>query len=85
MNLQEVSPDGSHHNLLSPRNSAAIITSQGLVSTSHHNLVTAYTHVDTMGLQAVATGTTSMSASHATLSALLAGQIASDNSQEGLE
>ncbi|PNF42913.1 hypothetical protein B7P43_G12324 [Cryptotermes secundus] len=85
MNLQEVSPDGSHHNLLSPRNSAAIITSHGLVSTSHHNLVTAYTHVDTMGLQAVASGTTSMSASHATLSALLAGQIASDNSQEGLE
>jgi len=87
MNLQEVSPDGSHHNLLSSRNSASMITSQGLISTSHHNLVTTYTHVDTMALHAsaAAPGTASMSGSHTTLSALLAGQITSDNSQEGVE
>jgi hypothetical protein len=50
-------------------------------------MVTAYTHVDTVGLQAVAAApsVTCMSTSHATLSALLAGQMASDNSQEGLE
>jgi hypothetical protein len=83
MNLQAVSPDGSHHSLLSPRNSAAIITSQGLVSTSHHSLVTAYGHVDALGLPA--SGIACMSASAATLSALLSGQISSDNSQEGLE
>jgi hypothetical protein len=87
MNLQEVSPDGSHHDLLSSRNSAAIITSQGLVSTSHNNLVTTYTHVDTMGLHTAgaAPETTSMSTSYTILSALLASEIGSDNSQEGVE
>jgi len=86
MNLQEVSPDESHRNVLSSRSPATMITSQDLVSTSHHNLVTTYTHIDTMGLHdtAVATGT-SMSASHSMLSALLTGQISSDNSQEGVE
>jgi hypothetical protein len=81
-----VSPDGSNRDLMS-RNSAAIITSQGLVSTSHHSLVTTYTTVDTVGLHttAAAPGTMSLSASHATLSALLASQISSDNSQEGVE
>ncbi|XP_069694976.1 uncharacterized protein [Periplaneta americana] len=65
MNLQEVSPDGPHHNLSS--------------------MPATYAHVDTMTLHTTAPGTTSMSASHATLSALLAGHITSDNSQEGVE
>ncbi|XP_021921932.1 uncharacterized protein LOC110830877 isoform X2 [Zootermopsis nevadensis] len=87
MNLQEVSPDGSYHDLLSSRNSSAMISSQGLVSTSHHGLVTTYTHADTMGLHtaAAAPGTMSLSTSIATLSALLANHISSDNSQEGVE
>jgi hypothetical protein len=82
ISLQEVSSEESHHNILSSRSPATMITSQGLMPTSHHNLVTTYTHVDTMGLNdaAVATGT-SMSASHSMLSALLTGQITSDNSQ----
>lgn len=86
MNLQEVNPDESHHNILSSRSPVTIITSQGLVSTSRHNLITTYTHVDSMGLHdvAVATGT-SMSASQSMLSALLTGQMTSDNSQEGVE
>ncbi|PSN45742.1 hypothetical protein C0J52_13780 [Blattella germanica] len=83
MNLQEVSPDGSHHNLLSLGNTPTMITSQGLVSTSHHSLVTTYTHVDSVSLHTATA--TPMSASHATLSALLSGQITSDNSQEGVE
>jgi hypothetical protein len=87
MKLQEVRPDGSHHDLLSSRNSAAIIISQGLVSTSHHSLVTTYTHVDMMGLHtaAAAPGTMSVSTSLSTLSALLTSQINSDNSEEGVE
>jgi hypothetical protein len=86
MNLQEVGPDESHRNILSSRSPATMITSQGLVSASHHNLVTTYTHVDTMGIHdaSVATGT-SMSASHSMLSALLTGQMTGDTSQEGVE
>ena len=83
MNLQEVSPDGSHHNI----STTAMMTSQGLVSTTHHNLITTYAHIDSAALHAANSnpGTTPMSASHATLSALLSGQITSDNSQEGVE
>ncbi|KAJ9590160.1 hypothetical protein L9F63_016716 [Diploptera punctata] len=84
MNLQEVSPDGSHHNLLSSNSTSTMITSQGLVTTTHHNLVTTYTHIDTGALH-TGSANTPISASHATLSALLSGQITSDNSQEGVE